>query len=109
MQDRVTAAILRYLAVAHFGRGRGDYVASEYPAFWHDAVVREVDARRAGLEPIWREAANAPVPGQISGRLRPQLEVMTAALLAQLYPDAAELLQRDGNVPPSPATKRPKP
>ena len=109
MQDRVKAAILRYLAVAHFGRGRGDYVASEYPAFWHDAVVRDVDARRAGLEPIWREAANAPVTEQVSGRLRPQLEAMTAALLAQLYPDAAQLLRHDGSLRPEPATNRGKP
>jgi hypothetical protein len=38
----VPAAVLRYLAVAHYGRGRGDYAASEYPAFWRDVVAEEV-------------------------------------------------------------------
>jgi hypothetical protein len=34
MTARVSAAVLRYLAVAHFGRGRGEYVQSEYPHHW---------------------------------------------------------------------------
>jgi hypothetical protein len=38
----VPAAVLRYLAVAPYGRGRGDYAASEYPAFWRDVVADEI-------------------------------------------------------------------
>ena len=31
LTQRFTAALLRYLAVAHFGRGRGEWVEGEYP------------------------------------------------------------------------------
>jgi GTPase Era involved in 16S rRNA processing len=33
-------AILLYLALAHFGRGRGNWAESEYPEFWKDVVVK---------------------------------------------------------------------
>ncbi len=31
---------VRYLAVAHFGRVRGEWRESEYPAFWLEAVTQ---------------------------------------------------------------------
>ena len=37
--ERFGAAILRYLAVAHYGRGRGDWVEGEYPAHWRPLVA----------------------------------------------------------------------
>jgi hypothetical protein len=49
----VPAAILRYLAVAHYGRGRGDFAASEYPPFWRDAVSAAVE-REGGVAAVVR-------------------------------------------------------
>jgi hypothetical protein len=50
----VHGALLRYLAVAHFGRGRGPWQHSEAPRFWQeeiDAVLRERGpALQAALE-----------------------------------------------------------
>jgi hypothetical protein len=42
----VTSALLRYLAVAHFGRGRGEWRESEYPPFWREIVQQTVAARQ---------------------------------------------------------------
>ena len=53
-------ALLRYLAVAHYGRGRGDWQASEYPPFWRAA--RRGDRRRAGAG--GRRAARAARAGR---------------------------------------------
>ena len=39
--------ILLYLAVAHFGRGRGDWEESESPEFWKKAVI--IDTKLALL------------------------------------------------------------
>jgi hypothetical protein len=36
------AAVLRYLAVAHYGRGRGEWSASEYPPFWRATVATAI-------------------------------------------------------------------
>ncbi|MEO7855108.1 MAG: GTPase domain-containing protein, partial [Rubrivivax sp.] len=41
------AALLRYLAVAHFGRGRGEWVTSETPAHWQGVVAAVLAQQRA--------------------------------------------------------------
>ncbi|TWI70267.1 50S ribosome-binding GTPase [Pseudoduganella lurida] len=46
--------VLRYLAVAHFGRGRGNFVESEAPAFWQDEVEQAVALREPAVEALWR-------------------------------------------------------
>ena len=51
----VAAALLRYLAVAHYGRGRGEWEESEYPAFWRDLAISTVKARRNALHAIWKK------------------------------------------------------
>ena len=52
----VRLALLRYLAVAHFGRGRGDYQESEHPDFWQEAVAEVVlgEAMKPYLEYGWQ-------------------------------------------------------
>ena len=58
MTGRVSGAVLRYLAVAHFGRGRGDFVAGEYPPHWGPLVEQAVARHRAALGHAWSEALN---------------------------------------------------
>ena len=40
-------AILLYLAIAHFGRGRGNWSESECPAFWRDTVMDALKEEKA--------------------------------------------------------------
>ncbi len=87
LEGRVAAALLRYLAVAHFGRGRGDFVASEYPAFWRDLVTAAVADRRERLATIWRRAENGE-PTALEPALRASLAETTRTILSSLYPDA---------------------
>ena len=90
----VPAAVLRYLAVAHYGRGRGEWVASEYPPFWRDAVVDAV-ARTGGVATIvaLRAADNCNVQSLATAWQR-KLREITLAVLAALYPDAAPAAAR---------------
>ena len=90
----VPAAVLRYLAVAHYGRGRGEWVASEYPPFWRDAVVDAV-ARTGGVAMIvaLRAADNCNVQSLATAWQR-KLREITLAVLAALYPDAAPAAAR---------------
>jgi hypothetical protein len=80
------SAALRYLAVAHFGRGRGQYVEGEAPAFWREEVERVYCAREAVFGAIWSRAARGEAVG-------PDLERAVADLLREvlrrLYPDCA--------------------
>lgn len=87
LESRVAAALLRYLAVAHFGRGRGDFVASEYPAFWRDLVSTAVSGQRARLATIWRRAESGD-SAMVEQELRACLTEAAASLLSRLYPEA---------------------
>jgi hypothetical protein len=89
LTGRVAAAVLRYLAVAHFGRGRGDYVASEYPPHWGPVVDAAVSLRRALLEALWSAAASGTAAAALESRLRPQLEAIATDVLERLYPPQA--------------------
>jgi hypothetical protein len=81
----VVAALLRYLAVAHFGRGRGEWQESEYPPFWRDVVQQAVDARRAALTALWARRTEAAT---IEPQARVILTEAARAVLEALYPGA---------------------
>jgi hypothetical protein len=89
MTGRATAAVLRYLAVAHFGRGRGDFVASEYPAHWRPRVDAAVASRRLQLDAIWSAAERGDPAAALEARLRPLLEATASEVLDSLYPAGA--------------------
>jgi hypothetical protein len=84
----VRSALLRYLAVTHFGRGRGNYAQSEHPAFWQDMVAAEVGSRRAEIHAIWQRGKTATGPETLSIPLAALLAGCAQRLLAALYPEA---------------------
>ena len=96
LDSLAAAAILRYLAVAHFGRGRGAYLDTEAPPFWRDEVIRALDRRKETLHALWENAVAGEDAEQIRQDLRLTLAAATADVLNRLYPGRvpAVLLQR---------------
>ena len=91
--DQITeAALLRYLAVAHFGRGRGDWVAGESPPHWAADVQAALAPHRATLAAAWASHvagdADASAAPRIAQALQPVLATATLAVLARSYPDS---------------------
>jgi hypothetical protein len=64
------SGLLRYLAVAHYGRGRGEWAAAEHPAFWRDEVAAILESRRAVLAMIWAERAGECDVARLAAALR---------------------------------------
>jgi hypothetical protein len=81
------AGVLRYLAIAHYGRGRGRYVDSEAPAYWYEAVESQLAARIEAVHAIWKAARIDDGAGATQRAIERELQVLTAAVLARLYPD----------------------
>jgi hypothetical protein len=77
-------ALLRYLAVAHFGRGRGDWVDGESPPHWADVVAAVLQPEAAALAALRDLDADAT-----TAALQPLLARCTRGALARLYPGAA--------------------
>ncbi len=80
-------ALLRYLAVAHFGRGRGEYSEGEHPPFWKPVVEAALAARRTDFARIMK-----PAPAGSDGdslkvkELSELLQETGLKVLEQLYP-----------------------
>jgi hypothetical protein len=86
------SALLRYLAVAHYGRGRGEWSQSEHPGFWKDAVAEIVIQRRDALQVIFAERSGECDTARLGVALRSELTAGALDLLERLYPgDAARL------------------
>ncbi len=84
----VRSALLRYLAVAHFGRGRGAWAEAEAPAFWKEEVARAVEARREAFDALWDNLRVAQDDAQAESDLRALLGTAATQVLEQLYPGA---------------------
>ena len=89
----VHAALLRYLAVAHFGRGRGDWQEGEAPAHWAEVVSQALAPHEAALATLWRGRSqsldNSGDALRLSPALQPLLTDATRHVLATLYPTTA--------------------
>jgi hypothetical protein len=106
LTGRVGAALLRYLAVAHFGRGRGDWVEGEYPPHWRALVDEAVAARAPALRETWSRAAQGAGREAIAARLSPILADAASRVLVRLYPEAEGLLAAPRLASPGAATAR---
>ncbi|HPP82264.1 MAG TPA: GTPase domain-containing protein [Rubrivivax sp.] len=86
----VEAALLRYLAVAHFGRGRGNWAAGEAPAHWPAAVQQALAPHADALQALWHGRSrryDAPEEAErLAAALQPIVDAALRAALAQLYP-----------------------
>lgn len=90
LNQQLGAALLGYLAVAHFGRGRGEFVRAVVPEPWQQALS-VIARKRAALDEIWSAAR----PGERDATERPLLGVireLSRDVLTALYPNAREAL-----------------
>jgi hypothetical protein len=116
LQRVVEAQLLRYLAVAHFGRGRGTWSESTAPAHWPAAVHAALEPHREALGLLWRERGGEEPDGATLAQLRAGLAVVlleaTRATLLPLYPQATRAFDavpdgeaRESAQPPGPSPR----
>lgn len=108
-------ALLKYLAVAHFGRGRGDFVHEDLPAEWQQLCGLLVAERAQAIDGLWRQAqqwaqaqlphrrgsaaapapppSDAEVPEALAQALNGLISELLLALLARLYPQHRDVVQ----------------
>lgn len=89
LQTLLVGAILRYLAVAHFGRGRGNYVESEAPPFWQAEVEQALATPDADPARLWQAVRAAPDLGAAAAQVEAVLVPAVTATLRRLYPNVA--------------------
>jgi hypothetical protein len=96
MNARVAAVLLTYLAVAHFGRGRGDFVSGSVPDHWQRALAA-LGSQREALEACWEIARSSSADlEKTAAQLTPLLADMARQVLIALYPDSARSALAEG-------------
>ena len=92
LDTMLEAALLRYLAVAHFGRGRGEWARAETPPHWKPVVEAAIAAEAPALAALWEsrdaQAGSDEVPARLAPPLRDVIERLLRATLARLYPQS---------------------
>lgn len=101
LQGQLAGVLLRYLAVAHYGRGRGEWRERSYPEFWRDLVLGTVQSHSEALAPIWDLRDDGPDDGAMAEQLRIVLDAATRSMLDALYPGALDALARNPGATPS--------
>ena len=89
LRTLLVGAMLRYLAVAHFGRGRGNFVEGEAPAFWQAEVEAALTHVDADLAHLWKAVRAAPDDAAAAQLVREVVQPAAIATLARLYPESA--------------------
>ncbi|MEO8057444.1 MAG: GTPase domain-containing protein [Burkholderiales bacterium] len=94
----VDAALLRYLTVAHFGRGRGDWVEGESPPHWKETTDEALAPHRDTLATLWvgRDARDDDLEeaARLSAALKGVVRAAASTSLQLLYPGASALTGR---------------
>jgi len=86
LDELLASALLRYLAVAHYGRGRGEWTERGYPDFWSEAVKAVVEARRGALSELWAGRDAEGAAEALAPALRDVVSGAARELLERLYP-----------------------
>ncbi|HHY49506.1 MAG TPA: DUF3482 domain-containing protein, partial [Alphaproteobacteria bacterium] len=79
------SALLGYLAVAHYGRGRGDWSASEHPPHWEAALREALAPSRDALHALWSRR-DPQDEATLRAGLQRELTAAARRLLERLYP-----------------------
>ena len=87
-------AVLRYLAVAHFGRGRGGYEDVEISPRWVELVAAALAESRPTLAEAWSLVARGEPAARAEAERLVEAAMLrtTVEVLARGYPDAAPWL-----------------
>lgn len=88
--NKIVNAVLTYLAVTHFGRGRGDWERAEYPEHWFDVSKSCVEDQRKTLASAWKaRGVNTSLSEDaLREALSPLMQKILLSVLRQLYPEA---------------------
>jgi hypothetical protein len=92
----VRSSVLRYLAVAHFGRGRGKYVEGEAPSFWRNEVEQQFGLHEAAFRALWDTALGSSSREKLIAELQAATAKMAVGILETLYPSTVPAELRPG-------------
>lgn len=88
-REQVRLAMLTYLAIAHFGRGRGEWQESAEPTHWNTLCGQVLEEHAEGITRLWKSGVEASaLPDVLSKAAHSLIHDCLSCVLVRLYPDA---------------------
>ncbi len=92
LTDAFRNAVLLYLAVAHFGRGQGEWRRNNDPAYRVKIVDESIARHRPQLLMLWARAADGPTGVLTTRECSVLLTDVLVQVLSKLYPETEPYL-----------------
>jgi hypothetical protein len=87
--DQVKSIIMLYLAVSHFGRGRGAWQDPvNNPAHWQKVVDGVMERKRADWHSLWKNGGLESEADVVSRKLSKLTGASLESIFTELYPDS---------------------
>jgi hypothetical protein len=94
-KDQVKSIVLLYLAVSHFGRGRGTWQDPvNNSARWQEVVESRVKADEKDWNDLWKKGVFPADRERIRERLVKQLRRLLEEVFSELYPQSASIFRK---------------
>ncbi len=95
-REQVKSILLLYLAVAHFGRGRGAWRDPvNNPARWQELIKKEIDEQKSAWNRLWKRAGSSGETS-LETDLARELRSTLVRVLVELYPESRPMFERSG-------------
>jgi hypothetical protein len=86
-REQVKLALLSYLAVAHFGRGRGEWKRDPRPEHWSREVNVLVEEWKDRVDNVWKHSSKALVGvTSVNEEMETMMSELGREMLRRLYP-----------------------
>lgn len=79
--------VMLYLAIAHFGRGQGEWRSNEVPEHWGNVVDDSINRYRERLRQLWARTTADGVVEQTRHECAAVLRYVLVEVLQRLYPE----------------------
>jgi hypothetical protein len=88
-REQVRLAMLTYLAIAHFGRGRGEWQETAEPAHWNSICGQILEEHDEGIARLWKSGVeSSAMPDAVSKSAHALIHDCLSCVLVRLYPSA---------------------
>ncbi|HSJ02497.1 MAG: DUF3482 domain-containing protein [Verrucomicrobium sp.] len=95
-REQMKLALLSYLAVAHFGRGRGAWKRDPRPAHWQNEVAAIIEVLKDKVDSVWQRSSRKDVGvASVNEEMETLVTELGETVLAHLYPSGTKLAGRD--------------
>lgn len=90
-REQVKLTLLAYLAVSHYGRGRGEWKESSQPQHWNDITESVLDAHADAIDLLWKNGVQKETaPEMLFRQSRHLVSDCLTMLLQRLYPELGD-------------------